>query len=170
MRAMGTVAAPLLAGFGLATLALLATANTPIRFGDLAITLFTLGSVLFVFCLQFTAAALQFAASPGERLAWRSLTGDLDPDTVAAMYKVQHRDARLLRRYQVRARLTYDLGILGHLGGLLALVAPGRWWSWHSTAFTAVAVAFLLELWWIVGGWLGRPPRWLLPGYGSGHL
>jgi len=167
-RAMGTVAAPLLAGFGLATLTLLSTASVPVRLAPVAITLFAIGSALFVFCLQFTASALLYAAPPGERVAWRlAESGDIDPAAWSALYRVQHQDTQLFRRYQFRARLTYDLGIIAHLGGLLALVAPPSWASWRIAAFAVVAAALALELWWIVGGWFGHTPRWLIPGYDS---
>ncbi|GIF97003.1 hypothetical protein [Catellatospora citrea] len=164
IRSMGTVTAPVLAGFALATLALLATSDEPPRFAGLAMVAFAVGAILFVFCLQFTTIALQYSATPTDRLAW---LGDdaTDPEVVARAHDVQRLDHRLQGRYMFRAKLTYDLGVLGHLIGLLALVAPVGLYSWRSVGFAVVAVGFALELVWIVGGWLGWRPRWLLPGY-----
>lgn len=164
MRAMGTVAAPLLAGFALAVVSILATADHLAYLGELAIGAFTAGAVLFVFCLQFTFSALLYSATPDERIAW-TLGNQAEPVHIERAQRVQRLDHRLQGRYLARARITYDLGIVSHLVGLLALIAPRHWWSTRDVAFGIVAVALGVELLWIIGGWVGWRPAWLLPGY-----
>jgi len=164
LRALGTVAAPLLGGFDLATLTLLATADRPPRLVDLAMPAVTTGAVLFLFCLQFTCSGLLFAATPAEREGWvGALDASASPDR---LLDAQRKDLWLAARYFRRARWTYDLGLLATLVGIAAVVVPGRHGTaggWISTSVVCVGV--LVELLWIIGSRTTRRPRWLLPGY-----
>ena len=162
-RAMGTVSAPLLAGFALAVIATVSTSDKQPKHGHAAVAAFAVGACLFVFCVQFTVVLVQYSAPLSERQAWLSVNTTANAQQVAV--KVQRRDNRLQARYLLRARLTFDLGVLSHLLGLMALVWPRTWLSWQTPATVAVSAALALELWWIVGTWLGRSPTWLLPGY-----
>ena len=164
MRALGTVAAPLLAGFDLATLTLLATADKPPRLASLAMAAVTIGAVLFLFSLQITCSGLLFAANPSEREGW---VGELGASASSArLVEAQRKDLWLARRYFRRARWTYDLGLLATLVGIAAIVAPGPDSSaggWIAT--TAVCTGTILELIWIIGSHTRLRARWLLPGY-----
>ncbi|MBZ3917978.1 hypothetical protein [Streptomyces acidiscabies] len=164
MRALGTVAAPLLGGFDLATLTLLATADRPPRLVDLAMSAVTTGAVLFLFCLQFTSSGLLFAATPAEREGW---VGTLDASAAPdRLLDAQRKDLWLAARYFRRARWTYDLGLLATMIGIAAIVVPGRHGTlggWISTGVVCAGV--VVELVWIIGSRTARRPRWLLPGY-----
>jgi hypothetical protein len=164
LRATGTVAAPLLAGFSLATLAVLLTSSVRPRLTDVAVLALVVSAASFLFCVQFTFAGLLYAASPGDRAAWLDDRA-ADPRSAVAAERVQRMDDRLLGQYLVRVRLTYDLGIVSVLGALLAMVTPTNWTVARTGAFVVVAGAVALELWWIGGVWTARRPRWLLPSY-----
>ena len=165
MRAMGTVAAPLLAGFGLATLTLLITADHPPRLATVGMIAFTVGSTLFVFSIQFTCAGLLYAATPAERMAWEAGTEPVSATAAARASEVQQKDIWLAGRYFHVARWTYDLGILAHLCGLAAILVPsgGNVGRWIATA--VVLIAIIVEGIWVLSAHRGRGPAWLLPGY-----
>jgi hypothetical protein len=165
MRSLGTVAAPLLAGFGLATLALLVTADQGPRFSGVAVAAFALGSTLFVFCLQLTCTGLLYAAPPADRVAWQGEPGPADAAAVERALDVQRKDIWLTDRYFQPARWMYDLGLAAHLVGLAALCVPrgGDAGRWAATAVVLTALA--VEVLWIAGTHRGRGPGWLLPGY-----
>src|SRR5690349_10282784 len=116
VRSMGTIAAPLLAGFALATVVLLATAAHPPRYADWTIAVFAASAGLFVFSLQFTLAGLLYAAAPSDRLAWRP-DAATDAGAREALRLVQRKDDYLQRGYFRRARGCYDLGMLAYLVG-----------------------------------------------------
>jgi hypothetical protein len=166
VRSMGTIAAPLLAGFALTTVVLLATASSPPRFADWALAALAAAAGLFVFSLQFTLAGLLYAAPPSDRMAWR-------PDAATnrgardALRRVQRKDDYLQREYFRRARGCYDLGMLGYLVGLLVIIYPVHWTVGRAIALGVVALAAVLELVWMVAAWSGKRPAWLLPGYAN---
>ncbi|RKR92928.1 hypothetical protein BDK92_7416 [Micromonospora pisi] len=165
MRAMGTVAAPLLAGFGLATLTMLITGDRPPRLGTVGIVAFAVGSTLFVFSIQFTFAGLLYAATPAERMAWEAGDEPVSAAAAARASDVQQKDTWLADRYFRSARSTYDAGILAHLCGLAAILVPrdGNAGRWIATGVVLAAIA--VEVVWIVSAHRGRGPAWLLPGY-----
>jgi hypothetical protein len=163
MRAMGTVTAPLLAGFGLATLVLLVTADKQPLLGALGTVAFAIGSTLFVFAIQFTCAGLLYAATPAERTAWE--TEPVSADAAARALDVQRKDIWLADRYFRSARWTYDLGIMAHLTGLAAILVPADHNASRWTATGVVTAALLVEGIWVVSAHRGRGPAWLLPGY-----
>lgn len=162
LRSMGAVAAPLLAGFALATLAVLLTSDVQVRFAGPATFSLAVASSMFVLCVQFTFTGLLYSATPAERTDWLPAN---DPTVTQRLQQVQRKDHHLQGRYLIRARATYDIGIVSLLVALLALVAPQHWPSWRAAAFLVVVTGLVLELIWVVGGRLRRPPGWLLPSY-----
>jgi hypothetical protein len=164
LRSMGTVAAPLLGGFALATLAVLLTSDAQTRFAGPATLALALASTMFVLCVQFTVTALLYSATPAERTDWLPPEPD-DPSVTLRLQRVQRKDHQLQGKYLTRAKITYDIGIVSLLAALLAMVAPDHWPSWRAAAFLVVAAGLALELLWIIGGRLPRQPRWLLPSY-----
>jgi hypothetical protein len=141
---MGTVAAPLLAGFALATVAVLVTANPAPRLSaQIGETLFALSAVSFVFSVQFAAASLSYA-----------------PGAEGVVSRSAH---DVYRRFVTRSRLTYDLGILSYLGGLLGLLFPTQVASVRTVSAAVVVIAMILEVVWIISVWTGRRVSWLLP-------
>ncbi|MEU5962061.1 hypothetical protein ABZ777_12730 [Micromonospora parva] len=162
-RSMGTVAAPLLAGFALATLAVLLTSGVNVRLAGPATFALALAAAMFVFCVQFTVTGLLYSASPAERSGWQPTANDTD--VAERMRRVQRRDYLLQGKYLFRARLTYDVGIVSLLAALLALVTPHDWLSWRGAAFAVVAAALTVEFVWVIAGRTRYAPGWLLPSY-----
>jgi hypothetical protein len=168
-RAMGTVAAPLLAGFTLSSIVLLLTAadGSAMPLYDWGITGFAI-AVLFVFSMQFTYCGLLYAASPSERMAWLPHYVGQDPDESAhaAAAKVQIQDQALQYRFFSRAGLLYNFGILGYTAGLALILIPRTWTAARAIALVVLGAAFVLETIWIVSTSTRWRPMWLLPGYG----
>jgi hypothetical protein len=162
---MGTVAAPLLAGFSLATLAVILTADAPIKLADPASFALSLASAAFILCIQFTFTGLLYSAQPGERSAWQPHAAE-NAEVTERMQQVQRKDHLLQGLYLIRARLTYDIGIVSLLGALLAIVAPSDgWMSWRGASFAVLTASLVIELIWVILARTPLRPKWLLPSY-----
>jgi hypothetical protein len=167
-RAMGTVAAPLLAGFSLTTIVVLLTAGTmPER--EWGITTFAAAATMFMFAMQFTYMGLMYAASPSERVDWMPRIPGHEPDEAAYDYaaRVQAKDFELQEHYFTRAGTLYNLGILAYTTGLALILVPRTWTVPRSIAIAVLSVAFVLEAIWAITDLMGRRAQWLLPGYRS---
>jgi hypothetical protein len=167
-RAMGTVAAPLLAGFTLATIVALLTAGSmPER--DWGITIFTAAAVMFVLSMQFTYMGLMYAASPSERVSWMPRVPGHEPDEAAYTETalVQAKDFKLQERYFTRAGRLYNFSILAYTAGLALILVPKTWTAPRSITLAILSVAFILEAIWTISDLIGRRVQWLLPGYES---
>jgi hypothetical protein len=167
-RAMGTVAAPLLAGFTLTTIVVLLTAGSmPAR--DWGIAVFAAAAVMFVLSMQFTYMGLMYAASPTERVAWMPRVPGHEPDesAYADAALVQAKDFELQERYFTRAGTLYNFGILAYTTGLALILLPHTWTVPRGITLAILVVAFALEATWTVSDLLGHRVQWLLPGYKS---
>jgi hypothetical protein len=158
----GTVAAPLLAGFGLALIGLILGLGTPdsMPLREPALVPLVIAVVSLIACVQCTFWAKQYAATPSQILEWWP---DIEPSPPAPRQEMlrrdQWRDAALGRRWQRVSAWTYDAGILALLGSLPLILArplswaqPGRW-----LALGLAELAFVAELYWVVAprtGWL----------------
>jgi hypothetical protein len=175
-RAMGTVAAPLLAGFTLSSTVVLLTLSSGNRipFSGWATAAFGIAVVLFVFSVQFTFLGLLYAASPSERLAWLPHFVGQDPDESAhaAAERVQAKDQVLQYRYFRQAGLLYDLGVLGYTAGLGLILVPRVWTVARGITLAVVTTAFVVEIIWTISSLTRSRPSWLLPSYdwATGHV
>ncbi|MDA2807180.1 MULTISPECIES: hypothetical protein [Nocardiopsis] len=164
IRAMGTIAAPLLGGFSLAATATLVTAEQPPPLTGWALVALVAAAVGFVFCVQFTAAGLGYAATPEERLAWFPAAAT-DAELMARLERVQAMDADLENRYIHRARLTYRVALVAFLAGIMLICIPDSLDWPRITAAGLAGAALAVELVWLAANALGRYPQWLLPSY-----
>jgi hypothetical protein len=168
---MGTVAAPLLAGFALTTVVVLVTTSTvkTMPLYEWGVVLFSLAGMLFVFTVQFTYMGLMYAASPSERVDWLPHAAGQEPDdeTYATATRIQVMDLALQERYFTRAGRLYALGILSYTAGLGLIVIPHDWDVARGMVVAMLTIAFALEVVWFVSTLLGRRVQWLLPGYAS---
>jgi hypothetical protein len=159
----GGVAAPLLAGFCLAAIAQLLSADHPPHSTPWAVTLFAAAAVALLNSLQLSSVALGYWAPPGERM-------ELYPEArhnVELMRRVQDRQWResaVRAKYVDRAAIFYNSGLLCFLSGLAVLLVPDEPWPWsaaHIVGLAVVIAAIILEFIWAVSG--SSRPRWLLP-------
>jgi MFS family permease len=154
LTSMGSVAAPLLAGFSLAAVVQTLTL-TPrdVRWRDAAFLLFMLAAVLFLGTVQATFWARQYQTTPAEIKSWWP---DADSaDRLARLTNEQRLHAAGFRMWTNRARITYGLALLVLIAALTTLAIPPP--SHHHVAvlrWAAVAVgvvAFTIEVIWTAG-------------------
>lgn len=154
---MSVVAAPLLAGFSITLIGVVAQA--PANFALSGVTMLTLAvaAVYFVVCVQCGFWARQYLASPADLAAWEFPIDD-------AQKKVQAEHGRAYEAWRYRTRKSYQVAILVlTLGLAFALVPRGSEdvvnyvTRWSAVAVVAVALGF--EYWWIRGpNYLARLP------------
>lgn len=159
----GGIAAPLLAGFSLATVAQLVIGRNHLWLGQWAILALALAAVLFVNCVQLSALAVGLSASPSERLDY-SPEAASDPEILRAVRVRQWEETARRIQYTTRAGICYNGGVLAFLSGLGLVIAPHHWrvlpWG-RFVALFVIGIALIVELLWAVTN--GKRPEWLLP-------
>jgi hypothetical protein len=159
----GGIAAPLLAGFSLTTVAQLVIGQDHPWLSEWATASFALAAGLMVFALQLTATALGYAATPSERLDYTPEAAS-KRDVLKLIRVRQWQEMELRAKYSTRARFCYNGGLLAFLSGLgLILVPHSAWpWPWGRVAAVAViSISLVVEAIWILSN--AKRPRWLLP-------
>jgi hypothetical protein len=165
LNSMGTIAAPLLAGFSLAAMVQVLTVNaTEARWPDIAFLLFLLAAVAFVGSVQAMFWARGYQVTPQEIKDWWPDAND-DPQRMEQLRKEQELHAAGFRMWSSRGRVTYAAGLLCLLAALTMLaVPPGphpsvvRW-----VTVGAGSAAFIVEAVWTAGSFIRprRRPRWM---------
>jgi hypothetical protein len=164
LEVAGGIAAPLLAGFSLTTVAQLVIGSDHPWLSEWATALFALAAALLIFAVQLSAKALGYAATPSERLDYNPEAASI-PEVLKLIRRRQWEEMELRAKYSTRARFCYNGGLLAFLSGLgLILVPHSSWpWPWGRVAGVAiVSISLLVEIIWTASN--GSWPRWLLPG------
>lgn len=147
---LGMIAAPLLSGFSLTLLGIVATRNSAwsMRWPDWAIAALAAAAILFLVAVQFTIAARQFLITREEQ---KERAPGVDQETLATSYAAMMSD---YRRWATRARIAFDLGLAVLLLGLAGVLLPSgnvctfpaaRW-----VVLAIIAIAFAGELYWLL--------------------
>jgi len=160
---VGGIAAPLLAGFSLTTVAQLVVSNPRPWLAGYAIAVFAVAAAFLLNSLQFSATALAYAATPSERLDYVPEASS-NTEILGIIRRRQWEELGLRTRYIDRARFCYNSGLLAFLGGLGLIIVPHHSWPWPAgqlIGVIAVAISLLFEALWIFSG--ARWPRWLFP-------
>jgi len=162
LNSMGTIAAPLLAGFSLAAMVQTLTINaTQARWPDIALLLFMLAAVLFVATVQAMFWARGYQANPQEMKDW--WPDAKDPERLKQLRREQKRHAAGFRMWSNRARVTYSAALLSLLAALTILAVPpesyGQSPLWRWLAVTVGAAAFIIEIVWITASF--TKAKWL---------
>ena len=168
VKVVGGIAAPLLAGFSLTAVIQLLTLGADVRppLTGLAVAAFSLAGAFLLYCLQFSAVAVGFAAAPSDYLDY-SPEASHDPAAFARLRAVQHEDGALRRAYNARAGLCYNLGLITFLFGFGFVLVP-RHWFWFSgrpVGLAAVLVALVVEIVWTTSN--ASRPKVMLPGWAN---
>ena len=162
LNSMGTIAAPLLAGFSLAAMVQTLTITTSeARWPDAALLLFMLAAVFFVAAVQAMFWARGYQTTPQEiKEWWPDATGDR---RLTQLRREQKYHAAGFRMWSNRARVTYSAALLCLLAALTTLAVPpehyGHAQSWRWLAVAVGAVAFIAETIWIAGSFAN--PKWM---------
>jgi hypothetical protein len=162
LNSMGTIAAPLLAGFSLAAMVQTLTITaSDTRWPAVPPLLFLLASVLFVAAVQAMFWARGYQTSPPEITAWWP---DADrPERMELLRKDQQWHAAGFRMWANRARVAYSLALLCLLAALTILAVPAKTHGQELVLrWLAVAVgggALLAETIWIMVSFTN--PKWM---------
>ena len=159
----GGIAAPLLVGFCLTTVAQLVIGQDHPWLFEYAIAMFVIAAVLLVNTVQFSATALGYAATPADRLDYNPEAAFI-PNILRTIRKRQWEEMELRAKYTSRALRSYNYGLLAFLAGLGLIIVPHHDWPWPWGQFigvVAISIALITEGAWIFSS--GRWPRWLLP-------
>jgi hypothetical protein len=162
LNSMGTIAAPLLAGFSLAAMAQTVTITTSeARWPDAALLLFMLAAVLFVAAVQAMFWARGYQTTPQEIRDW--WPDAADAQRLTQLRREQKHHAAGFRMWSNRARVTYSAALLFLLAALTTLATPPEHYahtqSWRWLAVAVGAAAFVAEVIWIGGSFTN--PRWM---------
>ncbi len=122
-QTIGSVAAPLLAGFGVAMIGLILTAAPQLlRWPEWAMVALSVSVVLLLACVQFTFRARRRWSTPSEIEQWWP---DANEDyRRTRLYQEQAADREVFGQWTRLARWSYDLGIVALLTALSLLLAP----------------------------------------------
>ena len=154
---MGTIAAPLLAGFSLAAFVqVFALSARDARYRDVAALLLLLAAVLLIHAVQATLWARQYQVTPAQLREWWP---DADEQHRREMLKIeQAQHMASFKTWSRVARIAYDFGLLCLLAGLTVLAIPpasgnppARW-----AAVGVGAIAFALELSWVIASFMPK--------------
>jgi hypothetical protein len=149
MDAVSAVAAPLLAGFSITLVGVVAQASPNFALPGAAMLTLSAAAIFFVVSVQCGYWARQYLASPADLIAWDLSSSD-------AQKIEQARNSRVYESWQSRAGRSYEIAIVLLTVGLgITLVPLGtdstadyvvRW-----VAVGVVGFAFVFEIYWIAG-------------------
>jgi hypothetical protein len=154
VEAMAGIAAPLLAGFSLTLLGVIASIPDSFRWPGVVITLLVVVVILLVACIQFGFRARSYLYSAADVGAWRP-DFIASPDFKELMKKDQSTHFTQWEAWDRRAGRAYNLAICVLAVGIALAVAPRAGasepaWRWIASAIALGAGA--AEAGWIFGG------------------
>jgi hypothetical protein len=159
---MSTVAAPVLAGFTIALLGVVAQAPANFRWPGTAMFMLLFTAVLFVMCLQSGFWARQYLVSREEAASW--FDDFENPVRQEQIRREQVAYARAYEGWALRSKFFYRLALLATFAALLVVLLPtasgdGAIQSgWRWAAVSLAALAFVFETLWILSVRLIRTP------------
>jgi MFS family permease len=150
MNAVGTIAAPLLAGFSFSVVGeVLQVSSGGIRWPDLAILFLIAAGLTFLATLQLTLWARQWEVTPREILDWWP---DARDESLRSLQQQQH---MLRKKYEggvSLAILAFHAGMTSFLSGLLVLLVPaGAMTPARAMAVGLVTLGLVIIVAWTVG-------------------
>lgn len=146
---LASVAAPPLAGFSLATTAVIAQSADSFRWPGLSMLFCVLSSLFFVFAIQAGSVARSFFYSPADLASWWQ--GMQDNSELREWLREQHSvDYSDWQRWSLRSRYLYTTGTVVMALSLGAIAAPPtgskqEFLRWVVTA-AAASVAALITI------------------------
>jgi hypothetical protein len=162
LNSMGTIAAPLLAGFSLAAMVQTLTIKaSEARWPDVALLLFMLAAALFVTAVQAMFWGRGYQTTPQEIRDW--WPDAKEHERLKQLRREQKRHAAGFRMWSNRARVTYSAALLCLLAALTILAVPpesyGQAPFWRWLAVAVGSAAFIFETVWTVGSFTSL--KWL---------
>lgn len=147
LRGLGGVVAPLLTGFSLATIAVLVTSKDRPPLSDWAEAALAAAVGLLLYGMQCSFLALSRTPSPPDIVAWLP-EATVDATALDDARAEQAANMADVKRLWKRTGLTYDLGLLSFLAGLLLLLIPHAWSAARIFGVGIAGLALFVEIWW----------------------
>jgi hypothetical protein len=152
IESMGSIAAPLLAGFSITLAVLILSSTAHFRWVNASTFLLVAAALALIASVQFAFQARQYVVTPSQIEEWWPFPDD--PPTREYLRRVQRDHRKRSRRWGDFARYAYDIGLLCLLLGVTSILAPARGLTHASDgrlATVALALlAFTIEACWIV--------------------
>lgn len=160
LRGLGGNGAPFLAGFSLATIALLVTTSTTPALTGPAIAALAFAAALFIYSMQAAFLALEHYATPADWLDWFP-EATVNKRSLNDIRKRQAGATAQVKRIWWLHAIKWEVGILFFLLGLFLLLWPrfpktGDPSVWRLVALAPVGVALLVEVFWGIARLLPR--------------
>jgi hypothetical protein len=118
---MGTIAAPFLAGIGIALAVLVISNESDFPWVAPALLALVLATAAFIACLEFAFLARDYAVTPGELQEWAP--GD-EPQRAQWMEAEQRLAISRFRTRAALARWSYNVGIVAFSVGVACVLVP----------------------------------------------
>jgi hypothetical protein len=167
VQSVGSVAAPLLAGFSFTLVGLVLASPERFRWPGTSLLLLTLAGLSLVTAVQCAAWARKWDPTPAELLNWWPDFGNLPAEARQQVYEEQRVHAGHHDRWARVTRLAYNAGILSLLAAITVSLVPPRNHSFVSPWGLAMLLAFLGfvgEIVWVFASEIGSSEifhRWL---------
>ncbi len=155
----GSVAAPLLAGFTIALIGITVplSSDSPVRNPGTALAFLAVSALSLLASVQCSMWARQYVVKPSEILDWwPDSHADAGLDRLAARSRLQDlrltqwRYSKISATWLSRARLSYHVGILALLLGVLIILVPKHWTPSRVAGCIVLGIGFIAEVLWVV--------------------
>jgi hypothetical protein len=146
---LGTIAAPMLAGFSFALIALILPKEADLRWAGVALSLLVAAGILFIMTVQCAVWARQWVVTPTELKEWV-------PNDATRRFAEQRLHAHGFDVWSARMLRAYRAAILALLAGVAVTLIPSPKTEITLTRWFAIGIAaggWLLELTWILCNW-----------------
>lgn len=156
--AMGSIAAPLFAGFCIAFIGLVVQAEDSLRLPDLVLLLEAIALVFLIVSVECSYWARRFSVTPSEISDW--WPDQEHPARQAMLRREQFSHQAGFKLWGRRAALAYNLGTLFLLLGIAVAMIPKATMTFtRLSAFIIVMLGFAYQSLWIVSAWLTTTER-----------
>jgi hypothetical protein len=153
---MSNTAAPLLGGFSIALIGVVAQATDHFRWPGVALLLLACASIAFIICVQTAFWARQYLVRPDEVKGWYEFQR-ISPEKIEELRVAQAEFAEGYVPWTTRSKTFYSLANLFLIAGVAVVLMPTidgdgseqAVWRWVATG--AATAMFVFEIYWIVG-------------------
>ncbi len=154
VETMGTVAAPLLAGFSITLALFVVQAHGSLHWPNVALVLLVVAALTLLGALQATFWARYYSATPPELAGWWEASLN-NPDRLRAVQDEQRILISGQRTWARRARLSYNVGLISLLLAFPVVLVPAGGLAnagfMRCAAILLAFLGFLVEAAWIAG-------------------
>jgi hypothetical protein len=162
IEVMSTIAAPLLAGFSITLLGVVAQAAANFRWPGIAMVLLLISAALLIMCVQCGFWARQYVVSREEASVWFADFAESSRQEQVRLEQVAF--AKVYEGWARRAKRLYRFALLALLASLLVVLLPASAgdgsiqsnWRWAGVGIAALVIGF--EVLWIVAIELLKSP------------